>query len=128
MSKREPHVSPSMIMTIRSVVMLLLLTFIIKIDLKQPLGKALMEPMANVKKSSLALSLAGNIYETTVCVVGAASLPIVSVAIFVNMAPLITVLLAIWVLNERLTLFNGVQALGSFAGVVMIILGRELDQ
>lgn len=51
-------------------------------------------------------------------------LPIVNVSIFVNMAPLYTVLLAIPILGEKLTLFNGLQALFSFMGVVLIILGR----
>lgn len=55
----------------------------------------------------------------------AGTLPIVNVSIFINMAPLFTVILAVWILKERLTLFNFIQAIFSFLGVFMIIIGRN---
>lgn len=41
------------------------------------------------------------------------------------MSPVFAVLLAIWVIGEKLTAFNAVQVAASFVGVVLIILGRD---
>ena len=71
------------------------------------------------------ISFFGTIYDIVICVICAGNLPIVNVSIFINMAPLFTVILAVWVLKERLTLFNFIQAIFSFLGVIMIIMGRK---
>lgn len=52
------------------------------------------------------------------------SLPIVSVSIFLNLGPLLTVLLAVCVLNERLNTFSIIQAGVSFIGVILIVIGH----
>jgi drug/metabolite transporter (DMT)-like permease len=67
----------------------------------------------------------GTVYEIFICVVCVGALPIVNVSIFINMSPVFAVLLAIWVIGEKLTAFNAVQVAASFVGVVLIILGRE---
>jgi drug/metabolite transporter (DMT)-like permease len=51
-------------------------------------------------------------------------LPIVSVSIFLNLGPLLTVLLAVYVLKEKASIFSFVQAGFSFIGVVCIVLGH----
>ncbi len=55
-------------------------------------------------------------------------MPLVNVAIFINVAPLFTVLLAIPLLGEKFCVFKLIQGLVSFAGVVLIVLGRMTAQ
>lgn len=71
------------------------------------------------------ISFLGTVYEIFICVVCVGALPIVNVSIFINMSPVFAVLLAIWVIGEKLTTFNAMQVAASFTGVVLIILGRD---
>lgn len=71
------------------------------------------------------ISFLGTVYEIFICVVCVGALPIVNVSIFINMSPVFAVLLAIWVIGEKLTTFNAIQVAASFTGVVLIILGRD---
>jgi len=82
------------------------MTPLTKLDSDKTLKQSLIEPFTLFPAKVYAISFFGTIYEIMACVVCIGQLPIVNVSIFVNMAPLFTVLLAVWVLNERLTCFN----------------------
>ena len=51
-------------------------------------------------------------------------MPLVNVAIFINIAPLFTVLLAIPILGEKFSAFKVISGVVSFIGVLLIVLGR----
>ena len=63
-----------------------------------------------------------------ICYVCVRVLPIVNVSIFINIAPLFTVLLAVPILGEKLSVFNIAQASLSFVGVLLIVMGRVVPE
>lgn len=104
----EPGISPFLLLAIRSTTVLIIFTPFIRVYLKQPLSESLLEPFRLFELATYVVSFVGTIYEIMICYVCLGELPIVNVSIFINMAPLFTVILAVPILKERLTVFNGV--------------------
>jgi drug/metabolite transporter (DMT)-like permease len=84
-----------------------------------------MEPFRLFGWWTYAVSILGVNYESLIALSAVRVVPIVNVSIFINMSPLITVVLAICILGEMLTLISGSQALLSFIGVVCIVTGGQ---
>lgn len=122
----DPTVSPFLLITLRSAASLCLLTPIGMLQAKSSLKKTLLQPFDQFSPATFFMSFGGIAYEIMICYVCVRVLPIVNVSIFINMAPLFTVLLAVPILGEKLSVFNIVQATLSFAGVLLIVLGRDL--
>lgn len=102
----EPGISPFTMLSIRSVMNLVLLTPVASMQKGKSIKDVLWSPFKVLPTLTFMISFFGTIYDIVICVVCAGNLPIVNVSIFINMAPLFTVILAVWVLKERLTLFN----------------------
>jgi drug/metabolite transporter (DMT)-like permease len=56
------------------------------------------------------------------------SLPIVTVSIFLNLGPLLTVVLAVWVLKEKANVWSFVQVAVGFFGVILIMMGDVIER
>jgi drug/metabolite transporter (DMT)-like permease len=123
----DPTVSPFLLITLRSVSSLCLLTPIAMLQAKNSIQETLLKPFKKFGPLTFFLSFGGIAYEIMICYVCVRVLPIVNVSIFINMAPLFTVLLAVPILGETLSVFNIVQTVVSFAGVLLIVLGRDFD-
>lgn len=122
----EPTVSPFLLISVRSLSSLGLLTPIGMLQTSHhSIVEALIRPFKMFSALTFFLSFFGIVYEIMICYVCVGVLPIVNVSIFINMAPLFTVLLAVPILGEKLSAFNILQAVGSFAGVLLIVFGRE---
>jgi len=52
-------------------------------------------------------------------------LPIVEVSIFINLGPLITVILGVIILKERIGKLEIVGSFMAFAGVILIVIGAK---
>lgn len=103
----EPTVSPFLLITVRSLSSIVLLTPIGALQTKQSsIVEALVRPFKMFTPSTFVLSFGGIVYEIMICYVCVGVLPIVNVSIFINMAPLFTVLLAVPILKEKLSAFN----------------------
>lgn len=59
------------------------------------------------------------------CVTGITNLPIVYVSICLNLGPLTTVLLSAPVLKEKISWSSIIQAIVSFFGIVLIVIGSN---
>lgn len=68
------------------------------------------------------------VYITMIVFVCVVKMPIVMVQIFLNLGPLMTTLLAVPVLGEKLSKFSLLQGFGSFIGVAMIVLGNSTSE
>lgn len=103
----EPTVSPFLLIAVRSLSSIVLLTPIGALQTKQSsIVEALVKPFKMFTPSTFVQSFGGIVYEIMICYVCVGVLPIVNVSIFINMAPLFTVLLAVPILKEKLSAFN----------------------
>ena len=124
----DPTVSPFLLITLRSASSLCLLTPIGMLQAKNSIVETLVQPFRKFSPQTFLLSFGGIAYEIMICYVCVRVLPIVNVSIFINMAPLFTVLLAVPILGEKLSVFNIVQASLSFVGVLLIVMGRVVPE
>lgn len=122
----EPGLDSSVLLSVRSAAVCVLLSGVTTFG-SGVAGwrEKFVAPLELFQKRTYTISILGTVYEIFICVVCVGALPIVNVSIFINMSPVFAVLLAIWVIGEKLTAFNAVQVAASFVGVVLIIMGRD---
>ena len=102
----DPNVSHFLLITLRSLSGLCLLTPIGTLQTKNTLVSMLTDPFKQFSPWTFSIAFGAIIYEIMICYVCVRVLPIVIVSIFINMAPLFTVLLAVPILGEKLDVFN----------------------
>jgi drug/metabolite transporter (DMT)-like permease len=102
----DPNVSPFLLITLRSLSGLCLLTPIGAFQTKNTLVSMLTDPFKKFSPWTFSIAFGAIVYEIMICYVCVRVLPIVIVSIFINMAPLFTVLLAVPILGEKLDVFN----------------------
>lgn len=120
----EPNVSPFLLITMDALVCVVFLTPIAMWRTeKSSLKESLYAPFKLLSWSTIILGLGHIVFIMFIIFYTMRQLPIVTVSIFLNMGPLLTVVLAVWILNEKPHIFSFVQVGIGFFGVILIVLG-----
>ena len=101
----EPGVSPFILLTARPLASLILLTPIGAIKARRSLVHSLTYPFKLFEFSTFFIAFGSIVYVMLTVVLCIRILPIVNVSIFMNMGPLITILLAVPILKEKISNF-----------------------
>lgn len=102
LNRMEPDVSPFLLITIDAFVCVLLLTPLAsKTTKKKNLKESLWNPFKYLDFYTVLLGLGHIVFIMLIIFTAMRKLPIVTVSIFLNLGPLLTVILAIWILNEK---------------------------
>jgi len=120
----EPTVSPFLLVTLDALICCVLLTPVAAKITKTSVITSLTEPFKKLSKKTFAVGLGHICFIMMIIFVCMRSLPIVSVSIFLNLGPLLTVILAVCVLKEKTNAFTIIQTIISFIGVIFIVIGH----
>ena len=115
-------------MSLRSATCVLLLSIMGQIQTKTTLVQSLVKPFELFDAKVIIIGFGHIVYITMIVFVCVVKMPIVMVQIFLNLGPLMTTLLAVPVLGEKLSKFSLLQGFGSFIGVAMIVLGNSTSE
>lgn len=105
----EPNASPFILCAARAFATQILLTplgMLQAYQSKTSFSQSLIAPFKIHPVSTYVIGFMGIIYETMIAFVCLGVMPIVMVAIFINVAPLFTVLLAVPILGEKFSVLN----------------------
>jgi drug/metabolite transporter (DMT)-like permease len=107
MNTMEPTVSPFLLITMDAFVCVLFLTPIAYYRTKKDsLKESLWAPFKLIDWSTIIFGLGHIVFIMFIIFYTMRVLPIVTVSIFLNLGPLLTVVLAVWILNEKPHLFS----------------------
>lgn len=101
MNRMEPNVSPFLLITMDALVCVAFLTPIAAFRTKTSLKESLWAPFKLLKWPTILLGLGHIVFIMLIIFYTMRRLPIVTVSIFLNLGPLLTVILAVWILNEK---------------------------
>lgn len=128
MNIMEPEVSPFLLITMDALVCVAFLTPIASYRTKKAnLKESLWAPFALLTWPTIILGLGHIVFIMLIIFYTMRVLPIVTVSIFLNLGPLLTVVLAIWILNEKPNIFAFIQVGIGFFGVILIVVGDVAD-
>jgi len=120
----EPNVSPFLLVTLDALICCILLTPVAAKITKTSVYSSLTLPFKELSVKTFAVGLGHICFIMMIIFVCMRSLPIVSVSIFLNLGPLLTVMLAVCILKEKMNTFSIIQTIVSFIGVILIVIGH----
>lgn len=129
MNRLEPEVSPFLLITMDGLVCVIFLTPIAMARTKkQSLKESLWAPFELLDWATIIFGFGHIVFIMLIIFVCMRSLPIVTVSIFLNMGPLLTVVLAVWILKEKPNIWSFVQVAVGFFGVILIVMGDVIER
>lgn len=127
MNRMEPSVSPFLLITLDALVCVSILTPIAHYTTTTNLKRSLLRPLKRLDFTTIAMGLGHIVFVMLIIFTTMRVLPIVTVSIFLNLGPLLTVVLAVWILKEPASAAAFIQVGIGFVGVVLIVLGDIED-
>jgi len=129
MTQIEPTVSPFLLIFLRSLACSVFLTPVGKLENKQiTLSLSLLHPFKILDPTTSIVAIGHICYVMMVVFVCVKALPIVNVAICMNMGPILTVFLAAVLNSEKITWVLIVHVMMAFTGVILIVVGSTIQQ
>ena len=99
-----------------------------KFTTKKSLKHSLLNPFSLFDFKTFLIAIGAPLWIMIIIFLGLSELPIVYTSICLNLGPLLTVILAVPILKEKLSNFNLIQAIFSLLGVMLIVYGSITEK